>query len=92
MKKELNETFKGYSVLAVNAIPQIPCIDPYTFAKQLGQGQPISNYISHLLACNRKDFAKIGLIAFSHNCQVDHIETFDYGQKGNEYVYFKIKA
>lgn len=91
MKKELDETFKGYTVLAVNAIPQIPCIDPYTLAKKLGQGQSVADYISHLLVCDRKDFTKIGLIAMSHGYQIDHIETFDYGQKGNEYVYFKIK-
>lgn len=91
MKKELDETFKCYSVLAANAIPQIPCIDAYTFAKQLRQGQHITNYIKHLLACDEKEFAKIALIAFSHNYQVEHIETFDYGQKDNKYVYFKIK-
>lgn len=92
MKKELDETFKGYSVLAANAIPQIPCIDAFTFAKELRKGQRIDAYMSHLLACREKEFAKIGLITFSHGYYIDHIETFDYGQKGNEYVYFKIKA
>lgn len=91
MKKELNEAFKCYSVLAANAIPQIPCIDAYTLAKQLRQGQYIDKYIRHLLACDEKEFAKIGLILFSHNYQIDYIETFDYGQKDNKYVYFKIK-
>lgn len=92
MKKELDETFKVYAVLAANAIPQIPCIDAFTFAKELGKGQPINAYMSHLLACSEREFAKIGLILISHGYDVDHIETFDYGQKGNEYVYFKIKA
>lgn len=92
MKKELDETFKSYSVLAVNAIPQIPCIDPFTLAKQLGQGRRIVNYMSRLLACDEKNLSKIGLIFLSHGYHIDHIETFDYGQKGNKYVYFKVEV
>ena len=88
--EKLNETFKGYSVLNVNAIPQIPCIKPYTFAVSLAKGEPISNYTNHLLACAQKDFGKIGFILLSHNYNIDYIETFDYGQKDNKYVYFKI--
>lgn len=81
---------EGYTILKKSAIPDIYCIDPYSFATNLGNGEEIVNYVGRLLATDKNDFAKIGLIALSHNYTVNHIETFDYGKENNPYVYFKI--
>lgn len=84
------ESLKGYAILNKLATPDIYCIDPYTFATNLANGECVANYVGRLLATDKNDLVKIRLIVLSHNYTAKSIEIFDYGKENNPYVYFSI--
>lgn len=90
MKRVPGNIYDGYTTLNPVAIPEIPCIDPLTFATNLATKHRIWDYMHKLLSADINDYDKIYLIVVSHRHQIRLIEKFDYGQADNKYVYFII--
>ena len=90
MKKSPTNVYEGYATLNPVAIPEIPCINPLSFATNLATKHHIWDYMHKLLCADINDYDKIYLIVLSRRYQVKLIEEFDYGEPGNKYVYFII--